>query len=313
MSPFTFLLLCAVTQDPAVGAAKLSPPTRLAVAVAEAVGARVMRLAVTFDAALADVERADAAHALERTRLFTLTDAALADATLSLTRVDPGVVLATVSAANGERLWVGQIDWPAVVDARDAVDADLVYARLLEYRRERLRVVPVTAALGAPPSYAGSRYWGAAEELPWYAGFGAGGPMAPTADDWLVVQGAADVKDELELALLWHDDALARRIEEARFWPRLYWIAGFLTGAAAAVPSGIYLVGSKNQDTRAVGMSLVTLGAVSAVLALFYDSAGPAHVLTPPEAQRKVDGFNEELRQRLRLSPADVEGKAAER
>ena len=307
-----FIALAIIAADEPAPTVRLPPPTSLALDVAEAVAARVQKLALATDASISEAERADALAALTRTSLFTITDAPLATATLSLTRVDPEAVLATVTAADNNRLWVGRVHWPTLVPAPESTgpagtDGEAVYKGILRYKRDRIRVVPI--AHSWTPAVFGYEWF-----LPdrpydpslWGAGYTPAMPVSTAPNDWALMRGAADVIDELALAKLLEDEPLAKRIEEARFWPQLFWASGFGAGALAGVGTGIWLSGFKDRDTRAFGISLVTVGVVSAVLALMFQSAGPTHVLSEPEAQDRADDYNEALRAKLGLSGEDI-------
>jgi hypothetical protein len=308
-------LACSILAVPEPTAAvKLPPAMSLCLDVAEAVGARVQKLALVTDATITEVERAQIESALTKTGLFVLTEVTTATASLSVIRVDPSVLLATVAAADGTRLWVGRVGWEGTPTASARAVApepgplsEITYKGVLRYKRDRVRVVPVTKGTTASPMVMGgwsSRWFG--DPMPWGLGYGGGMPISDAPNDWLLMRGAADVLDELDFAHLVEDPMLVNRIEEARFWPELLWALGFGAGAVAGVGSGIWLAGFEDRDTRAVGVSLVTLGAVAAVLALMFPAAGPTHVLSPPEAQEHADNYNERLRAELGLTADDL-------
>jgi hypothetical protein len=182
--------------------------------------------------------------------------------------------------------------------------------RLEAYRREHLEV----EALERPQRWATpiprSAPWDTSRDaLP---GFGAGlplpAPLPAEAPDWGIVRGGVEVLDETDLARLLGDDSLRRGIEAARFWPRFAWGASLGAVAAAGLGTGGWLTLGRaydsdtgRRDGRAIGLSLLTVGATAAVLAWFYP--GSNHVLTPQEAAIKCDLYNQALRQRLGVVP----------
>ena len=192
-----------------------------------------------------------------------------------------------------------------------ADDADARYRTILRFHRERLRVLPVTRAVLPSPILMGSfnsRWFG--DPMPWGLGYGGGYSVSDAPNDWVVVRGAAEVIDELDLARLLRDDALAERVEEARFWPPILWAAGFGTMAIATAGSGAWLARHDDRDLHAWGLSLVTVGAVSAVLALLFPMAEPTHVLSAAETELRTDDYNEKLRARLDLGPQEITAPA---
>ena len=124
---------------------------------------------------------------------------------------------------------------------------------------------------------------------------------------WLILRGKAQVVDDSELAALLDDRDLMQRIEEERFWPRLWWGAGFGAAAVAGVTSGLFIAQSKDRDTKTIGISLITLGAISGVMALLFPSIGARHVLAADEAEALCDDYNAKLRTELDITPEQIE------
>ncbi len=281
-----------------------APPAAIALSVATAVGATVRALLIEPDG-LTDDESAALRQALARTGLFAEGEAGAA-ATLAVRRIDPQAVLVTVTAADGQRLFVGEQSWPATTGTR--LDDEVRHERRLRYARERLRLVPVAQDVSPAVPFLlgdlGPRY--PHEPLPWRFGL-VGVPTRTAANDWLIMRGPAEVLSEDDLAVLLGDGDLQRRLADERFWPRVAWVAGFGGLAAAGIGSGAYLSGRSDRDTRTVGLSLITAGVVSAALALLFPVVGPHHVLDAGEAARLVDDHNERLRRDLELGPADLQ------
>jgi hypothetical protein len=189
---------------------------------------------------------------------------------------------------------------------------DDLYHRVLRYRHDQLEVKAVekpqqwATPLTLTPPGALSR-----DNQP---GFGAGyptpAPLPADAPDWGIVRGGIEPLDETDLARLLGDDALLHGIEDARRQPRIIWGAALGSVAAATLGTGGWLVlrsypdADAHRDGRAIGMSLLTVGAAAAVLAWFYP--GHDHVLTPQEAAYKCDAYNDGLRRDLGLAPEDL-------
>lgn len=302
----TLLLLGA--DSPATGA-PIPPATALAIDIAEAVGARIAKLTVQGDASIVEDELALLRTALGRTGLFALVDPDQAQALVMVTRVDPAVVLASVSRPDGSRLWVGRSHWPrldepAVVPGNE----DDRQAARLRYRRESLRTAPVVRGVAMPPMMQGgfgARWFG--DPRPWGWRFDAAVPTSDAPTDWVIMRGTAETLDERAFAELLGNPALIARIDDAQFWPQLYWALGFGGGALAGAGTGAFLLSSHDRDQRALGMSLVTVGAISALLAIMFPAAGPHHVMSVNEVEARIDDYNEVLRRRYGLSPSEVE------
>lgn len=201
----------------------------------------------------------------------------------------------------------------ALTAASDAPPSDRgvgdLYDRVLAYRRERLEVQPlprsrwVTPLVLAPQAYDLDVNPGWNEALPRLM------PMpADPEGNWGVVRGNLQVLDDLDLAHILGDEVLAKRIEDARFWPRVAWSTGFGVAGAAALGTGAYYTwGADGGNTaHAVGISLLTVGVASGILAILYPAYAP-HVLTPHDAAERCDAYNAELRQRLMVQPEDLQ------
>ncbi|OGR09476.1 MAG: hypothetical protein A2341_01605 [Deltaproteobacteria bacterium RIFOXYB12_FULL_58_9] len=301
------LSVCLVTQPQ-------SPATRLAVKVAEAMGATVEKLAVDTDESVTTTEKEAAIGALTRTGLFRIVDNAEAVAALKLSRIDNNTMLAAATSSLGDRMWIGHVDWPAAADstARDPEDDSFeeTHKKLLIYHRERLRVVPIVRNIISPPfvDLASAQVLGTGLNNPsrWQLGYAGAVPISNAPSDWAIMRGTAEVIDETELAKLLGNEALVTQIEDARYWPQVGWMGGFGAGALAGITSGIILAREDDRDLEAVGISLLTVGVACGIIAALFPLAGPRHVLEPLEAERLTDQFNEGLRHRLALSAETV-------
>jgi hypothetical protein len=282
------------------------PPTQIAIAVVQALGSTTSRLALVSDPL--NTKDEDAVRlALTRTGLFELVAPELASAIIVLSR-DRDAVTVTLRGEPPRELV--RVAWSpeAPVAPQAGGGSEELYERVRTYERERLHIEPIVRA-GMYPNMAMSTHspwaWqGGLWNVGW--GFNYAGPSSPM-NDWVVVRGAAEVLDEVELAELTGNQRLAREIEETRFWPRLYWGLGFGLGAAAGIGSGLYLYDQDDRDRRAVGASLVLLGVASAALAILSPVVGSGHVLSANEAEHIVDDHNTTLRRQLGLSPEDVQ------
>ncbi|MBC7794407.1 MAG: hypothetical protein H7Z43_11945 [Clostridia bacterium] len=124
---------------------------------------------------------------------------------------------------------------------------------------------------------------------------------------WVVVRGAADVIDEVELAHLIGNENMAKRIQEKRSEPKLWWALGFGAGALGGLTSGFLLYDDKHSDdTRAIGFSLLGVGVASAIMLLLTPSIGNGNQLSEQETEDLVTSYNSGLRSKLELSPSDV-------
>jgi hypothetical protein len=237
----TALLVTAALAGGAGVAVDLPPATALALEVARAVGATVTRIAVIPDDSLTTGERAAIDAAFARTELFLLVEPARAAAVVKIVRVDPTTLVATVTGAQGEALWTGRSAWPAepaaaprrerIATAGPAAEEERRLA-LEQFARQRLRVAVqaqshfgLPAILGDDPSP--TKLWQgdpAARAARWGAGRPHGG-TAVLREQWEIVRGTANLIADMELAELLDDRQLAERIEAARFWPRLFWVA----------------------------------------------------------------------------------------
>ncbi len=299
--PIFFALWAASEPEPAGP----SPATAVVMAVSEKAGATNKDITlVTTGLGPGDDEALRAAFA--QSGMFVLVDRAKAQVVVAVTRQDAAGVTLTVTAADGKTLHSGKIDWPAPLPA-PVEDAEAVYRKVLHYQRERLRVVPVVRGYTGSPMVVGgwaSNWFG--NPMPWGLGFGGAVPVSTMPNDWVIMRGAAQPVDEMEVAQKMGDERLAERIEDGRFWPRVWWAAGFGAGALAAVGAGSYIHERGGQDDEALGVSLITVGVVSGVLALLAPTLGKRHVLSAAEAQTIADAYNEKLRAQVGVSPDDV-------
>lgn len=316
---FLMLLGSAVPTVSAAAHPDLPPATALSLDIAEAIGATVRSLAIAPDATLSADERATLTEALRKTGLFQLGEP-VAQATITVSRVDPEMLLVTVSAADGRRLWVGHSRWPSRVpdpttagSAVPSADEDL-YGRVLAYRRGRLEVRQVVHESWAPPLMFNADGAFYLDRRPgWGTGYATMAPYPTFTPDWGIVRGGVDVLDETDLAKLLQDDGLMRSIQEARFWPRVWWGVGFGAVGVAGLGAGSWLTwfahgdnANVRRDQRAVGVSLLTIGVASTVLALLFPTIGMGHTMSPSDAQARADGYNTQLRQSLGLRPDDL-------
>jgi hypothetical protein len=309
---FTPLLLVMVGTS--AQAIEPAPASALALEVAEAVGATLHKLSLSFDPAITPMERRQLSAALERTGLFELVPKAQAAAVLNVDRVSDASVKATVTQASGKRIWASRVQWPAERNGPPAA-ADSEHQARQEYQRRRLRIAAVLRSYtGAPflDSDWGRRSpWGVDLEDPsrWRLDLTGVAPMTVVPTDWLIRRGATEVIDELQLADLLGDRPLKARIEAQRHWPRNLWIIGLGVGALAGIGTGTYLSFQDSRDARATGVSLILVGAAGGVAALLYAINGPRHSLDPAQAQRLVNEYNEKLRVELGLGSEPSNGE----
>lgn len=286
------------------------PASTLTIELAEAVGSRIKRLAVPLVDASTSEEHTRLVAAIERTGLFTVVVDQSQEATLELRRVSPTEVLVAVTGREGERLWVKGFAWLAGETGAPTRTDDERYDLVKQYERRALAVRPIQRLVGASgfafawgaPAPFGDPAWG------YSTGMGAAVPVQPgqLVADWAVVRGKVEQLDELDFARLLADETLVRRVEEGRFWPRLYWALGFGAGAVAGVGGGLVLRTNDDRDVRTIGYSVLTLGIASAILTVFAPAVGPEHVLPASEVEPLVDRFNAELRRELGLRPTDL-------
>ncbi len=303
----------AVAPPDAIREYEPDPATQLTIELAEAHGSTLRELALVADDTMQGYELAAAKKALEKTGLFVVTGIDVAQATVQLRRLSPSEVLATLTARAGERLWVKAIKWPKEAGEKARLDDEERFSRLRTYGRERLALRPIIQSPVGPSTI----YYGGYQSAPGFAdpswGWGngmMGGTPIPgqKAGDWVVVRGPADVVDEIELAQMLGNRALEERIREARFKPKLWWGLGFGLGAVGGIASGLVLYDDKyNNDTRAVGFSLLGLGVASAIMALLTPTIGNGNKLTANETDELIADYNQGLREELKLSPADTQ------
>jgi hypothetical protein len=304
----TLMMVAACLTAPPVNVER-APPSALAHDLTEAIGALVRGLSVVADDSVSAEEREAVLVALERSGLFELTDSDAA-AVLRLSRADD-VISAMLESRAGERLWSGQVVWPAVPETPALLlDEATRQMHVLQWNNGRLRIMAaersyVQAPFTAPQDadFFATSTTGSRPSQMSYAGTP---PVTTVPEDWVIVRGVGEVIDDLRLAQLLGDDELARRIEGERFWPQVWWSVGFGAGAIAGATSGALLMRSDDSDTRTVGISLLTAGVVAAALALLSPLLEPDHVLTPSEAEGLMRVHNERLRQTLGLDPEDV-------
>lgn len=289
------------------------PATQLTIDLAEAHGSTLRELALVADDSVQGYELAAAKKALEKTGLFVVVGIDVAQATIQLRRLSAGEILATLTARQGERLWVKAIKWPKEAGEKARLDEEERFSRLRKYGRERLALRPVMQSPVGPSTiyYGGYQApqgfadpsWG------WGNGMMGGTPIqGQKAGDWVVVRGAADIVDEIELARMLGNRALEERVREARFKPKLWWGLGFGVGAVGGIASGLVLYDDKyNNDTRAIGFSLLGLGVASAIMALLTPTIGNGNKLTANETDELIADYNHGLREDLKLSPADTQ------
>lgn len=195
------------------------------------------------------------------------------------------------------------------------LDSEAKRRNILAYRRQHLHIEPITRQWAPVTGLSLGGFYGAPWHRSRFSGLGGWGwgwdwPMTTSIsnepNDWVIMRGKADVLTEKEFAEIIDSPGLVRAIEEARFWPRLAWGLGFGLGAVAGIGTGSLLMQSDSRDTRTTGASLITLGVVSGVLALFFPAMGKGHVLSPGEAENLVDLYNEDLRRNLGLRHQDL-------
>ncbi len=289
------------------------PATQLTIDLAEAQGSMLRELALAADDTMESHELGAARKALEKTGLFVVVGIDTAQATLQLRRLSPKEVLATLTARAGERLWVKAITWPKTTGEKARLDDEERFSRMRRYARERLALRPIMQSPVGPSTI----YYGGYQSVPgfadpswgWGNGMMGGTPISgQKSGDWVVVRGPADVVDEVELARMLGNRALEERIKDARFKPKLWWGLGFGLGAVAGITGGVLLYDDKyTNDTRAIGFSLLGLGVASAIMALLTPTIGNGNKLTANETDELIADYNHELREDLKLSPADTQ------
>ena len=307
----------------------LAPPVALALDLAEAVGASVSELRLDSDGSITDNELQALRSALEGTGLFTV--ASEAGVRLHLRRVEAAWVLSSVVQeldGSERRLWVGRSAWPensssmepeASERALESLpSSEEIYAKVRTYRRRRLSLRPITKTLWGPTlavgigGYGGAGPWGHrpgyyGHRAHWQVGY-QGPPVGiPLAMGWGIAQGRKFL-DELVFARLIGDEELKREIEKQRASKRRRWLIGFGVGSAVGLGSGAGLFWSDlgGRDVETLGLSLMSLGVLSAVLTAFTPWVGRSPIQTTDEAQRRIDAFNTDLRDRLDVSPEDL-------
>ena len=190
--------------------------------------------------------------------------------------------------------------------------------RRLQYRRQRLQVRPLTRVYW--PSFLflwrpRARFYPAMAVDPLFAGF----PRPYVQYDWAIVQGNVRMLDDLTFAKVIGDEALHSQLAASQRRSRLWWRGGLSGVASGSVATASWLQwgsGHPSPDRQVLATSLFIIGATSAIMALVYDGVGTGHTLGLLEAQQRVDAYNEALRRRLRLRPAQVpacESKAPHR
>ncbi|MCK5690370.1 hypothetical protein KAI87_13920 [Myxococcota bacterium] len=195
---------------------------------------------------------------------------------------------------------------PHTTAAEVLPDIEERYAHWLKYKRDRLQLRPVSEI--TPPN---SFFMGAGVASTRHSRFGmgfssGGATLSTQPNNWVIIQGAAHVIDDIDLALMMNDKILAQKIEESRFWPKLSWALGFGTASVIGLGSGAYLLQSDKNDERNAGASLFALGITTGLVALFAPAIGGGHILEVREAEKMVDDYNEKLRRELKLSPHDL-------
>ncbi len=292
------------------GLVHISPIGALVLKVNEVVGPTTKELGLVAEPSLSDPERAELARALGS--MYALVPAEGAALVLTV-RHEGGELVGLLEGSGGAaaarlptRLVVS---WPGGGAAGEpALDEETRFDRLQTYRRERLLVQAIVRGMAYPGlGLGGSHYGSAGPGWGVAAGANAPVPVSTAPNDWVVLRGAAEVLDEPALAALVGDRSLERRVEEARFWPRVFWGAGFGLGGAAALSTGAYFMGKEGKDSRSLGVSLIAVGATSALLALFFPMVTGEHALSAAETETLVDAYNAELRKKLALRPRDVE------
>lgn len=285
--------------------------TQVVIELTGAEGSVVRTITMYGDQSTSPEEVMELKRALERTGLFALVGAdAGAQATLELHRSSATQMVASLVARDGVPIWSAAVDWPQETPKPPENDDEEHYGRVTRYGRERLIVRPGLPGSPAPSTiYFGgySQPYGFADpSWGWGNGMMGGTPLSKHTD-WVVVRGAADVVDELELARVVNNENLENRIREARNKPKLYWGIGFGAGAIAGLTSGFLLYGDKHSDdTRAVGFSLLGVGVASAIMLLLTPSIGNGNKLSEQETEDLVADYNRGLRAKLQLSPSEV-------
>lgn len=284
--------------------------TQVVIELTGAAGSTVRTITMYGDATVSADEVSSLKGALERTGLFVLTSVeAGPQATLELHRSSPTQMVAALIGRDGTPIWSSAVDWPLAQTAV-ANDTEEHYGQVTKYGRERLIVRQ--GVLGAPPP--STIYFGGYSQPSGFAdpswGWGngmMGGTPISKGSDWVVIRGAADVIDELELARLINNQNLENRIREARNKPKLWWGLGFGAGAIAGLTSGFLLYDSDNSDnTRALGFSLLGVGVASAIMLLLTPTIGNGNKLTEQETESIVADYNRSLREKLQVTPSDV-------
>ena len=304
----------------------LPPPTALALDLAEAVGATVHTFSLDPNSDLTPDEGMALSDAVHKTGLFEWVNSA-AQARLRVKRVDVNVLLVTVLAPDNRRLWVGRVTWPQATrpteppaNARALTDqattSEDVYKRVIIYQRQRLDVRPVSRELWAPPLLTSGDSAFYLDRRPgWGMGYTTLSPMPPTSlgGGWTIVRGGIEPLTDLEFAHYIEDEPLHRSIEAARFWPQLWWGVGFGAVGLSSLGVGTYLTSFAQADdfyahrnNTAIGVSLITLGVASSVIALLFPTLADDHYLSTGDAQNRCDAHNAQLRQQLNLNPDDL-------
>lgn len=286
--------------------------TQVAIELTSAEGSVVRTLTMYGDASVTPDEVIAMKRALERTGLFVLVGAdGGAQATLELHRSSRAQMVAKLVGRDNEPLWSAAVDWPETARDAGATDDEEHYARITRYGRERLVVRP--GLPGSPPPstiYFGgySQPYGFADpSWGWGNGMMGGTPINGKHEDWVIVRGAADIIDEIELARLIRNENMENRIREARNKPKLWWGIGFGAGAVAGLTSGFLLYGEDHSDdTRAIGFSLLGVGVASAIMLLLTPTIGNGHKLSEQETEDIVADYNRKLRTSLDLHPSEV-------
>lgn len=138
-------------------------------------------------------------------------------------------------------------------------------------------------------------YFNPAGRLSWSRNGAFTQPSAPPTDGgWVILRDGSPI-DDLDLALLLDDRALADRILSERASTRAWWRYGFGAAALSSAGAGAaFLATAEGRSSREVlGGSLLGLAALCGALVLFGDELRSDHVLSLEEANTLVRLYND--------------------
>ncbi len=259
------------------------PDTRVVLRISEGLGPLTDRLALDLD--LDEAEARRVRDGLLRSDLFILDPSARHRAVVR--RTDRATVQVLLLDGT-DTIGVSAIEWPAEESSR-APERPRSTLVIRERTPEAVAEADERFRGGFDP------YFNPAGRLSWSRNGAFTQPSMPAAgSDWVILQDGQPI-DDLDLALLLNDRALADRIENERESSRAWWRWGF--GGAAVSSAGVgaaFLATADGRSSREVlGGSLLGVAVLCGALALLGDELQGGHVLSREEAQTLVRLYND--------------------